>query len=222
MISKFKNTIRLAVFGTVLTTGLVGMAAAAAAEYQIDASHSDIIFKVRHMGISTVTGRFDQFAGSFTVDPKNLAATKGSATIEVSTINTNNAKRDGHLKAEDFFGADKFPQIKFTSKSVRSVNMADTTCELVGDLTIRDVTKEIVLKVKGTGIVNDPWGNERAGFSAKGTINRHDFGLKWNTLLETGGAVVAANVDIELAFEGVRPLAAAKPAAPAKAESKKK
>lgn len=219
--SIFKSTLRLAVFGAALSSGLVGMVAAAPAEYQIDASHSDILFKVRHMGISTVTGRFDQFAGSFTVDPKNLAATKGSATIEVATINTNNGKRDGHLKGEDFFASDKFPQIKFASKSVRNVNMADTTCELVGDLTIRDVTKEIVLKVKGTGIVNDPWGNERAAFSAKGSINRHDYGLKWNTLLETGGAVVAAQVDIELAFEGVRPKPTA-PAAPAKTEGKKK
>lgn len=203
----FKSVSALAaIFAGVLSVS------AQAAEYQIDAAHSDVQFRVRHMGISTVTGSFGEFSGSFSVDPKKVEATTGSAVIKVASINTNNERRDGHLKSDDFFNAEKFPEIKFTSKAVRNVNYKDSTAELVGDLTIRDVTKEIVLKVKGTGILaKDPWGNERAAFTATGTINRFDFDLKWNNLIEGGGFVVAPEVDIVLAFQGVRT-----PDAPAK------
>jgi polyisoprenoid-binding protein YceI len=186
------------------TVLLAGWMAAGATEYQIDPAHSDILFKVRHMTISTVTGSFPEISGSFDVDPKNLEATRGSAVIKVAGINTNNAKRDADLKSDNFFSADKFPEIKFVSKAVRKVNMADTTCELEGDLTIRDVTKEIVLNVKGTGLLSDDgWGNERAAFTATGRINRFDFGLKWNKMIETGGFIVGADVDLVLSFEGV-------------------
>jgi len=196
------KTLRLSAFATVLA----GALSVGAAEYTIDASHSDVLFKVKHMGISTVTGSFSEISGTFNVDPKNVKATTGSAVIKVASVNTNNAKRDGHLKSDDFFNAEQFPEIKFVSKSVRKVNMKDSTAELVGDLTIRDVTKEIVLKVKGTGILaKDPWGMERAAFTATGRINRLDFNLKWSALLESGGMVVAPEVDLVLAFEGVRP-----------------
>jgi polyisoprenoid-binding protein YceI len=192
-----------------LATLLAGALSVGAAEYNIDASHSDVLFKVKHMGISTVTGSFSEVSGTFNVDPKNIGATTGSAVIKVASVNTNNAKRDGHLKGDDFFNAEQFPEIKFVSKSVRKVNMKDSTAELVGDLTIRDITKEIVLKIKGTGILaRDPWGMERAAFKATGTINRFDFNLKWSALLESGGMVVAPEVDLVLAFEGVRPAAA--------------
>jgi polyisoprenoid-binding protein YceI len=192
---------------------LAGALSAGAAEYQIDASHSDVIFKVRHMGISTVSGSFGAFSGSFNVDPANVAATTGSAVIQVASVNTNNAKRDGHLKGDDFFNAEQFPEIKFKSKAVRNVNLADSTADLVGDLTIRDITKEIVLKVKGTGILaRDPWGNERAAFTARGVVNRFDYNLKWSSLMEGGGLVVAPEVELVLAFEGVRPAPAAAPA----------
>jgi polyisoprenoid-binding protein YceI len=185
---------------------LVGALSATAAEYQIDASHSDVLFKVKHMGISTVTGSFAEFSGSFDVDPKKIGESKGSLTIKTASVNTNNAKRDGHLKSDDFFNAEKYPDITFKSKSVRNINMKDSTCDLVGDLTIRDVTKEIVLKVKGTGILaRDPWGMERAAFTATGRINRLDYNLKWNSVMESGGMVVAPEVDLVLAFEGTRP-----------------
>ena len=178
-----------------------------AAEYQIELSHSELLFKVKHMGISTVTGRFDSFKGSFDLDAKNIAATTGSLTIETKSINTSNVKRDSHLRSEDFFNADSFPELKFKSKSIRNVNHSDSTCELVGDFTMRNVTKEIVLKIKGGGFVQDPYGNERAGFSATGKINRFDYGLKWNKLLEAGGLVVGPEVELALTFEGVRPSA---------------
>jgi polyisoprenoid-binding protein YceI len=193
-------------FSTLATVLLAGTLSAHAAEYNIDAAHSDVLFKVKHMGISTVTGSFGEFSGSFDVDPKNVGKTTGSLTIKVNSINTNNAKRDNHLKSDDFFNAEKYPEIKFVSKSMRKINMKDSTAELVGDLTIRDITKEIVLKVKGTGILpRDPWGMERAAFTATGRINRFDYNLKWNSLIEGGGMVVAPDVDLVLAFEGVRP-----------------
>jgi polyisoprenoid-binding protein YceI len=143
-----------------LVTLVAGTVTLHAAEYQIDAAHSDVTFRVKHMGISTVTGSFGEFSGSFNVDPKKVEATTGTAVIKAASINTNNARRDNHLRNDDFFNAEQFPEIRFVSKAVRNVNMADSTADLVGDLTIRDVTKEIVLRVKGTGILaKDPWGN---------------------------------------------------------------
>ena len=195
---------------------------AAAAEYKIDPAHSEIVFKVRHMGLSSVTGRIDKLDGSFDVDPKNVKATKGSAVIEVGSINTNNAKRDEHLRSEDFFDAAKNPQIKFVSKEVKDVNEKDSTATLVGDLTMRGVTKPISLKIKGMGIINDGWGNERAAFTATGKVNRFDYGLKWNKAVEAGRLVAGEEVELVLAFEGTRP--AMQPAAPdpiAKQEAKK-
>ena len=190
-----------------------------AATYSVDTAHSDVTFKVRHMGISNVTGKFEKFGGTFDVDPKNIKATKGNLTIDVNSINTGNEKRDGHLKGEDFFDAAKYSEIKFVSKEVKDVNEKDSTATLVGDLTMRGVTKPVSLKIKGGGIINDGWGNERAAFSATGKINRFDYGLKWNKALETGSMVVSQEVDLILAFEGVRPLTpAATPAS--KAESK--
>ena len=198
-----------------------GALSANAAEYTIDAAHSDVLFKVKHMGISTVTGSFGEFSGSFDVDPKNVGATTGSLTIKTASVNTNNAKRDGHLKSDDFFNAEQYPEIKFKSKAVKNINLKDSTADLVGDLTIRDVTKEIVLKVKGTGILaRDPWGMERAAFTATGRINRLDYNLKWSALIEGGGMVVAPDVDLVLSFEGVRP-AAAPATAPAPVKKKK-
>ena len=184
---------------------LVGMLKANAAEYKVDMSSSELLFKVRHMGINTITGRFDNFDATFDVDPQHIENTKGSATIDVKSINTNNPRRDGHLASDDFFNTEKFPKIKFVSKSVKNVNMADSTCDLIGDLTIRDVTKEITLKIKGGGILRDH-GRERAAFTAKGVINRFDFNLKWNKMVEMGGLVVGPDVQLELSFEGVRSL----------------
>jgi polyisoprenoid-binding protein YceI len=203
-------------FGSML---LVSALAVHAEPYSVDTAHTDITFKVRHMGISNVTGKFDRFGGSFEVDPKNVKATKGTLTIDVNSINTSNVKRDGHLKGEDFFDAAKYPEIKFVSKEVKDVNDKDSTATLVGDLTLHGVTKPISLKIKGGGIINDGWGNERAAFTATGKISRFDFGLKWNKAVETGSLVVSQDVDLILAFEGVRPLTAA--AAPAsKVEAK--
>lgn len=195
-------------------------AATQAATYNVDTAHTDVAFKVRHMGISNVTGKFEKLGGSFDVDPKNIKATKGTLTIDVNSISTGNPKRDGHLKSEDFFDAAHYPEIKFVSKSVKDVNGKDSTATLIGDLTMRGVTKEVALKIKGGGIINDGWGNERAAFTATGRINRFDYGLKWNKALEAGGLVVSADVDLNLAFEGVRKLAPDASAKAAKSAAK--
>ncbi|MDB5102675.1 MAG: YceI family protein [Fibrobacteres bacterium] len=207
-------------FGSLLLASALAIAAHAET-YNVDTAHTDITFKVRHMGISNVTGKFEKFGGTFDLDPKNVKATKGNLTIDVNSINTSNAKRDGHLKSDDFFDAAHHPEIKFVSKEVKDINEKDSTATLVGDLTMRGVTKPVSLKIKGGGIIKDGWGNERAAFTATGKINRFDYGLKWNKALETGGMVVAPDVDLILAFEGVRPLAPAAPAKAEKAETKK-
>jgi polyisoprenoid-binding protein YceI len=187
--------------------------------YSVDTAHTDITFKVRHMGISTVSGRFEKFGGTFDVNPKDIKATKGNLTIDASSISTGNAKRDGHLKSPDFFDVAKFPEIKFASKEVKDINVKDSTATLVGDLTMHGITKEISLKIKGGGIMTDPWHNERAAFTATGKLDRYDFGLKYNAALEAGGVVVSQEVELVLGFEGMRQLAA--PANTAKAAESK-
>ena len=198
----------------------VGLAAAAAETYNVDTAHTDITFKVRHMGISNVTGKFEKFGGSFTLDPKNVKATTGTLNIDVNSISTGNAKRDAHVKSEEFFDVAHFPEMKFVSKEVRDINEKDSTCTLIGDLTIHGITKDLALKIKGGGIINDGWGNERAAFTANGKINRFDYGLKWNKTVETGGLVVGQDVELNLAFEGVRKLAPKVEAKQAKAADK--
>ena len=199
---RISGTLQLASFAAAALLGL-----AQAETYSVDTAHSDIAFKVRHMGISNVTGKFEKFGGTFSVDPKNIKATTGNLTIDVNSVYTGNAKRDGHLKSDDFFDAASHPTMTFVSKEVKDVNEKDSTATLVGDLTIRGVTKPVSLKIKGGGIMNDGWGNERAAFTANGKINRFDYGLKWNKTVEAGGLVVAPEVELNLAFEGVRKLA---------------
>ncbi len=205
-------SLRLGAVSALMITALAaGAAHAAAAVYKIDPVHSTVQFKAKHLGISTVTGSFTDFSGSFTLDPDKVEATTGHLTIKTASVNTFVKQRDDHLRSDDFFNAEKFPEITFKSKAVRNVNMKDSTADLVGDLTIRDVTKEIVLKVKGTGLLDkDPWGMARGGFKASGRVNRLEFGLKWNDLLDNGGFVIAPEIELILAFEGVRQDAPAK------------
>jgi len=173
-----------------------------AADYEIDASHTKITFKVRHLGISWVPGSFTKLKGNFSFDEKEIAKSKAEASIEVDSVNTENQKRDEHLKSEDFFAAPKFPEIKFVSKEIRSVK--GNKFEVVGDLTMHGVTKPIVLDAEYFGLAKDPYGNERAGFSAVAKLNRKDFGLQWSKLLETGAMVVGDEVSINLDVEGIK------------------
>lgn len=162
----------------------------------IDASHSTASFTVRHMMITNVRGEFQKIAGTVTWDPARPEATRVQASLEVASISTRDAQRDGHLKSADFFDAEKFATIDFASKQLRR---ADKGWELVGDLTIRGTTKEIVLAVDGpTPTHKDPWGNTRIGASARTKIKRSEFGMTWNNVLEAGGVLVGDDVNIEL------------------------
>jgi len=173
-----------------------------AAEYQIDPSHSSVVFKVKHLAISSVPGRFGEVSGKFSFDPAKIEASKAEATLSVTSIDTMDAKRDDHLKSPDFLDASKFPTISFKTNKVEKVS--DSAFKAHGDLTIHGVTKPVTLDVTYGGSVKDPWGKERAAFEAKTVINRKDFGLTWNKTLETGGLVVGDDVSIALEIEGVK------------------
>jgi len=157
--------------------------------WSIDSTHSEIAFKVKHMMISTVTGYFDDFQATVKTDDEdfNNAAIEFSAKTE--SINTKNKDRDTHLKSDDFFNSAKYPEIKFVSKSFDGE-------KLIGDLTIRDITKEIALAVDFNGIAVDPYGQTKAGFEITGEVNRKDFNLTWNAVTEAGSIVVSDKVKL--------------------------
>jgi polyisoprenoid-binding protein YceI len=173
-----------------------------AATYTIDSDHSEVGFKIRHLAISNVNGKFAEFSGSFAFDPANVKSSKVEAEIAIKSVNTSQQKRDDHLRGDDFFSAEKYPQMKFVSKTVEP--SGKDQFKLAGDLTIRGVTKPITLNVTYSGSAKDPWGNEKAAFSAVTTISRKDFGLTWNKALETGGMVVGDEVTINLEIEGTK------------------
>jgi polyisoprenoid-binding protein YceI len=170
-----------------------------AATWVFDESHSTVEFSVRHMMVSNVKGRVGGLKGSIEMDEKDLTKTKIDVTLDAATINTENAKRDEHLRGADFFDVQKFPQIKFVSKKV--VKTKDRL-SVSGDLTIRGVTKTAELQVDGPSpSVKDPWGNVKKGFSASTKINRKDFGVSWNKTLDGGGVVVGDDVKISIEAE---------------------
>lgn len=191
-----RSLIALALFGAL-------SASANAATYTIDAAHSHAGFAVEHMMVSKVRGSFSDISGTIELDPNNLSATKANATIKVVSIDTRNTKRDDHLKSADFFDAEKFTTIDFKSKSVK--NATKTGFQLVGDLTIHGVTREVTLDVTGgTTELKDPWGNVKIGLAGTTTINRKDFGLVWNQTLEAGGMLVGEQVEIALEIEAAK------------------
>ena len=168
----------------------------------IDNSHSKIGFSVTHLVITEVDGFFKDFNASVISDEESFEGSKIEFTAKTASIFTDNTKRDEHLRSDDFFNAEKFPNLTFVSKSFTKVN--DKKYKLVGDLSIRDVTKEVVLDVVYNGTIKDPWGNTKAGFKLNGVINRFDYGLKWNAAIETGGLVVGENVKINANLELVQ------------------
>jgi polyisoprenoid-binding protein YceI len=187
---------------SLITLSLLALPGLFADEYKIDGSHSKAGFAVKHLMVSTVRGDFSKVSGTIVYDEKNPAATKVNASIDVTAVNTNEPKRDDHLKSPDFFDVAKFPTITFVSKSAKKT--ADGIA-VTGDLTIHGVTKEVVLNVDGpTAEVKDPWGNMRRGATATTKINRKDFGLTWNKALETGGVMVSEEVSITVDVEGVK------------------
>jgi polyisoprenoid-binding protein YceI len=169
--------------------------------WQLDNSHSQVTFAVKHMMISTVRGKFESFAADADIDLSDLSRSKVRGTAQVASINTGDAQRDGHLKSPDFFDAENSPEIVLESKSVK-VSGEDLTVE--ADLTIRGVTQPVTLKGEYSGPAKDPWGNNRVGVSVVAEINREDFGLNWNQVLEAGGVLVGKKVKIEIDAEFIQ------------------
>ena len=170
--------------------------------WQIDPAHSQIQFSVRHMMITNVRGTFDRFSGTVDFDEENPAQTTVDVQIEAASVNTREPDRDAHLRSPDFFNAEQYPYLTFKSKRVDVID--DTHARLIGDLTIRDVTREVSLMVEYVGQAKSPWGMVSAGFNASTTINRKDWGLTWNQALETGGVLVGDNVNISIEVELIK------------------
>jgi polyisoprenoid-binding protein YceI len=174
-----------------------------ASTWQIDPDHSSLQFKVRHLMVSNVKGDFTKATGVVTIDDKDINNLKVELTIDAASVNTDHAKRDEHLRGQDFFDVAKYPTITFVSKKV--IKAGPDRLNVVGDLTIHGVTREVTVDVEGpTSEVKDPWGNFRRGATATTKINRKDFGLTWNRVLETGGVVVGEEVNIYVEVELVR------------------
>lgn len=157
--------------------------------WSIDSAHSEIAFKVKHMMISTVTGHFEDFQATAKTDGESFNDAVIEFSAKTASVNTKNKDRDTHLKSDDFFNSEKFPELKFVSKSFDGD-------QLIGDLTIRDVTKEITLDVDFNGIAVDPYGQTKAGFEIRGEVNRKDFNLTWNAVTEAGSIVVSDKVKL--------------------------
>lgn len=172
--------------------------------WTLDASHSEIGFTVRHAGISKVRGQFKDAAATLQVG-ETLTDSKVTATIQTASFDSGDVNRDGHVKGEDFFDVEKFPEITFVSRHVKANG---NSFDLVGDLTIKGVTKEVSIETEFNGVAVDPFGNTRAGVSGETTISRKDFGLTWNAVLEAGGVLVSDKVVINLELAFIAPAAA--------------
>nr|PZN71926.1 MAG: polyisoprenoid-binding protein [Bacillota bacterium] len=167
----------------------------------VDNAHSLAEFSVRHMMIATVKGRFTEVEGRIEVDPADFTTASIEGSVKTASINTADSARDDHLRSADFFDAQNYPTLTFKSTKIER---AGDGYKMTGDLTIRGVTKPVTFDVEFAGTGRDPWGNERLGFSASGKINRKDFGLTWNAVLETGGVLVGEEVKIELHIEATK------------------
>ncbi|MEO8183767.1 MAG: YceI family protein [Deltaproteobacteria bacterium] len=170
--------------------------------WTLDTAHSGIAFSVRHMVVAKVRGRFASWSGNVELNEDDLARSKVEVEIDSRSLDTGNAQRDEHLRSADFFAVEQFPTLRFVSRSIE--NVAADRFRVLGDLTLRGVTREVVLNVERGGEAKDPWGNRRAGFAATASIQRSDFGLVYNQALETGGVLVGDRVDIELDVQAVQ------------------
>jgi len=186
----------------ILATALLAPPPVAAKRYKVDANHTTVGFKVRHL-FSRINGRFRTFTGQIVFDPTKPEASRVEGSVDAASIDTDVEKRDKHLRGRDFFYVEKYPKITFSTDKVTDVDLKAMTGKLHGKLTIRGVTRPVVLDVSFFGEGKDPWGNTRAGFHAETKINRKDFGLKWNEALETGGVLVGEEVTITIDAEGL-------------------
>ncbi len=165
--------------------------------FEVDKSHTDVEFSVRHMGISTIRGRFTEFSGSLEMEGDKLVGAK--AEIQADSIHTKEEKRDAHLRSADFFDIEKHPNIMFVAQRVQEQD--EGRYRMTGQLTLHGVTKDLSLEVEASRPINDPYGAKRIGFSAEGLLDRRDFGLTWNTAIEAGGVMVGHEVKIHIEGE---------------------
>lgn len=169
--------------------------------WKIDSTHSEIGFKVKHMMFTNVSGKFDKYDGTITTEGSSLENAKVDFTADVSSINTGNGDRDNHLRSADFLNAESNPELKFTATSVTG---SGDTYKMTGDLSLNGVTKPVTLDVEFSGEMTDPWGNTKAGVQATGKINRKDWGLNWNSVLETGGVLVSEEVRLNVELQLIK------------------
>ncbi len=187
----------------VLLTLLIFPALLSAETWNIDADHSAIGFKIRHMMVSNVKGSFPAFSGTVQIDDKDITRSKVEVSIETASISTNISKRDEHLRRADFFDVAKYPLMTYVSTKVEKAGQG--RLRVAGNLTLHGVTREVILEVEGpTAAFKDPWGNIRRGASATAKLNRKDFGLNWNAVIESGGVLVGDEVSIELELEMIK------------------
>lgn len=199
-----RNVIAFAIAAGTALSALTALPVAAEV-HTIDAGHSDVSFQVRHL-VSQVRGKFNEYQGKIDLNPANLEGSKVEFTIKAASIDTGVADRDKHLRAEDFFFVEKYPEITFKSQTVKATGK--DTYAVTGPLTMRGVTKTVILPVTYLGKVRDPWGNDKAGFALETTLNRKDYGIVWNAALDNGGVVLGDEVKISINLE----TAAEKPA----------
>ncbi len=166
--------------------------------WKLDTAHSEIGFKLKHMMVATVRGKFREFDADVTVDENDLAASAATFRIKTASVDTGTDQRDEHLRSGDFFNAGEYPEIVFTSRSIKTKG---ENVEIEGDLTIRDVTKPVVFKGDAGGPFTDPWGQKKVGLSAEAQINRKDWGLDWNQVIEAGGLFVGDKVTLSIEAE---------------------
>lgn len=171
-------------------------------KWAIDTAHSSVDFSIRHMMIANVKGSFNNFNAAIEADPTDLTTAKIDFTIETSSVDTRNKDRDAHLVSADFFDVEKYPSLTFRSTSIEKTG--DGEYKVTGDLTLHGVTKQETFAVTYEGQGKDPWGNEKVGFSAEGSVNRSDYGLTWNAALETGGVLVGDKVKINLQIQAAK------------------
>ena len=195
-----RGTIILAIISILLIAG-AGISLAEMARYDIDPDHSTIEFRVAHMVISKTTGRFTDYTGFIEMDPEELKVKAIEAVIKTASVNTYQEKRDKHLREADFFNAEKYPIMTYKMKSYRKEG---DDYVAVGDLTLLGITKEITLVGSFNGLTKDPYGNIRAGFTAEGRLNRKEFGMNWNKVLDNGGLVVGDDIVIKLEIECIK------------------
>ena len=185
----------------IMSTATVTATPVAAGTFAIDRTHSEVLFRVRHL-LSRVGGQFRDFAGTIVFDPEHLEASSVTLGIQAASIDTSVADRDAHLRSDDFFAVESHPEITFTSDRV--VSTGTDTFTVSGTLTIRGIARRVELPVTYLGVAKDPWGNEKVAFEASIRLNRKDFGLTWNAALETGGLLVGDDVDVQLNVQATR------------------